>query len=254
MHALINMLPGVPAVPGVPALNPANLRPVYPLRPEPSALEHWLFGGGADSLVGLKGRSLAPASAMPAFAANYLATVPDGLNGLISTIVEPGVYTQCAVIRYDAVSADRRIIFGTAQGGSGDGRGIMLDNRDNWGFNTLARPNASATGMPQGALTLMRDQWIFFALSVDVVANKWRCWVGGSAQTVEVTPASQYLPSTRGLALGNAYYTASAPNTFRQSLAVAEMIVFSEYVSPAALSEIYARSKERMASRGIVVY
>lgn len=255
MYALVNILNGVPAVPGVPVLNPENLSPVFPVAPESEALDHFVFGGDIESLTGLKGLlTLSPANAAPSFSDSSLATVAGGLNGLTSNLPEPDVYTQCAVIRYQLVDTDRKLVFGTVQGGSGDGKGIMLNYQESWNFSVLARPNSAATGMPQGAVVGAREGWIFAALAVDSVANKWKVYVGGASQIVEVTPASAYQKSTRGLALGNAYYTAAAPNTYTRSLSAAEMIVFEGYLSNAELADVYARSKARMAERGITVY
>ncbi len=124
VQILLPTLDGIPRRAGVPPLNPSKLQPVYPTRGEDAALDHFLFGGNADSLFGLKGAaSFTPVSASPIYQDNYLTTVDGVLNGLAGSIAESPAFTVCMVVRYEIQDGKAVLYVGTTRAGNGDAKG-----------------------------------------------------------------------------------------------------------------------------------
>ncbi|HGK7302477.1 TPA: hypothetical protein ACJ509_000303 [Stenotrophomonas maltophilia] len=256
VQILLPTLDGIPRRAGVPPLNPSKLQPVYPIRGEDAALDHFLFGGNSDSLFGLKGAaSFTPVSASPVYQDNYLTTVDGVLNGLASSIAESPAFTVCMVVRYEIQNGKAVLYVGTTQAGNGDAKGWgLLRGPTSDTIQQLLRPNGSATAMPASNIPDALGKWIFLCMQVDSVAKTWRCWVGG-ATAVSGSMASAYAPSARGLGIGNAYYAPPTGTLYDRGVSVAELIAFDHIVSPEDLAAIYARSKNvRMADRGIAVF
>jgi len=256
LQVLLPTLEGIPRRPGVPPLNPSSLKPVYPIRGEDGALDHFLFGGSDDSLYGLKGvAAFAPAAAAPVFHDNYLTTVDGVLNGLASNIAESPAFTVCMVTRYDVQNGKAVIYAGTTQAANGDAKGWgLLRGPTSDTIQHLLRPNGSGTAMPASNIPSALGKWIFLCMQVDGPAKTWRCSVGG-ATAVSGTMASAYAASARGLGIGNAYYAPPTGTPYDRGVSVAEVIAYDHIVSPEDLAAIYARSKNiRMADRGIEVF
>lgn len=224
--------------------------------PEADAIDHFLFGGGGASLVDLKGRMfLTPAnpSAPPNYNPTFLQTSGGGQNGLISNLPEPDAVTICTVMHYDDRDGRGSMVAGTVQSGSGDGKGFGIIRGGAWDtFQLLARPNGTVTFMPAANIVCARGGWMFMSMTFEVGSRAWKACVGG-ASTVSNVLAQAYAKSARNLALGNAYYLSSS-TPYDGAVSHAEMIVFDRALTQAELDAVYARSRSRIASRGITLY
>jgi len=256
MRVQVPTVEGIAPPAGAPALSASRWSPVFGDLPEADAIDHFLFGGSDASLIGLKGRlTLAPAnpSAPPSYANAFLHTAAGGQNGLVSSLPEPDAFTVCTVMRYDGQDGRGSIIAGTLQGGAGDGKGFgILRGGASDTFQLLARPNGTVTFMPAANIVGARGGWMFMAMTFEVGSRAWKAYVGGASMVSNVL-AQAYAKSARNLALGNAYY-ASSTTPYDGSVAHAEMVVFDHALTQAELDAVYARSRSRMASRGIAIY
>jgi len=256
MKVLVNMITGVPAAPGAPTVPSANIRPIYPDRPEADAVEHWLLGNNDASLIGLKGASsLSPAGEAPSYGAGYISISTGTTRGLLTSIPDGDELTVCAVVKLDATpSGLNRIIAGTSQAGTGDGAGFALYNTASGGASALIRPNSSEVLFGSTAMDPADGAWGFHALAIKGTGvDRARVGMVGGIGTASAALATAYSPSTRNVALGNAYYV-DGSDTFRAGMDVAEFIVFDRALTASELALVYQRSKGRMAARGIEVY
>jgi|GEM_PF-1662062 len=256
MRVQVPTVEGLAPPAGAPALSASRWSPVFGDLPEVNAIDHFLFGGGGASLVGLKGLMfLAPANpnAPPNYNPTFLQTSGGGQNGLISNLPEPDAFTIYTVMHYDDADGRGSIVAGTVQGGSGDGRGFgILRGAATDTYQMLARPNGTVTFMPASNILDARGKWMFMAMTFEVGSRAWKAYVGG-ANMVSNVLAQPYAKSARNLALGNAYYVSSS-TPYVGAVSHAELIVFDRALTQAELDAVYARSRSRMASRGITIY
>jgi len=158
-----------------------------------------------------------------------------------------------AVIRYDDQDGRGSIVAGTVQSGSGDGKGFgIIRGGASDTFQLLARPNGTVTFMPAANIVGARGGWMFIAMTFEVGSRAWKAYVGGASMVSNVL-AQAYAKSARNLALGNAYYVSST-TPYDGAVSHAEMIVFDHALTKEELDAVYARSRSRMASRGITLY
>jgi len=255
MRVQVPTVEGIAPPAGAPALSASRWSPVFIDIPEAGAVDHFLFGGSEASLVGLKGRSTLTAanpSSPPVYAPASLTLSAGGRNGLLSPMLEPDAYTLCCVVKY-TVDALGRMLFGTSQGGSGDGKGFALLNDNLGSFSALMRPNGNRTPISRTLLVDLLGSWVFVAFGVDAQGNRFRTFVGG-VNPVELVNATQYARSDRVISLGNAHYESSAGVNYKAAGEYAEFIQFQGYLDQPSLQAIYQRSKLRLAARGITVY
>ena len=237
------ILPIILADPSLPQVDYADLTNVPEF--ESDASEHWLFDAGdADNLVGrLNGLALTPVGSAPTHSANYLRTA-DGTtgnrHGLATPFDDSATMTMCAVVQREALGAfSGRVALGSYT--TTTGQGFL------WTPEGFARTRAHA-GSALGTSGVANGAWVFIALACDDVTDLSRGYVAGVAQT-EVSVSKSV--AANKLALGNGYYT---PSGYEQGTAAAELIVYNgRGLSFAELGEVYARSKVRMARRGITV-
>ncbi|PHY20937.1 hypothetical protein [Caulobacter sp. BP25] len=194
-------------------------------------------GSGAVATAVLDGR--------PTYAGAYLSTQPGGVNGLKTQWDDAQVSTMCAVVQRKAITTAGRIVMGTGSE-TADGGEVVYWAGTNHQFRV--RNGGSNTGITG---TIADDQWYFVAK----VSNNGDhiAMVGGQTP---VTQTQAKVLAARKYALGNVYYKGDTTATaFYQGLNAAEFIFYNGVAKTAAeLAAIYARTKIRMARRGLTLF
>ncbi|MGX9965549.1 hypothetical protein ACVFYP_19640 [Roseomonas sp. F4] len=238
--------------PDLPSIDLSAARPVFGTPLEADALGHWLLGPDPTSLIDVsRNVALTLQGAGPSFAEAF-ATVSGVGNALLTPKLDSLQQTLCMVVRRPAPGANT-ILGGSLRFADGSGSSLHVTTsatelRSSIGgaFIAQAWPAGIAVG-----------DWMFVALSEslasEVAGDRHAIQhIGGAAPVVAAMPAGRTLSSGGGrVALGNAYYNNSSWIT--GAPAIAEPIVYDRAVSAEELLAIYARSKARMAARGIVV-
>lgn len=215
---------------------------------EPLAYDHWVLGGGSDSLVGrLAGRSLSLQAGAPTYLSNYLKMNTQNGSALLTDLADSAsaVDTICAVVR--VYGSGICIPFGSI--GLGGGGPFLAGTSPRKVYSTYT----GVTDSFDTGLTMANGNWYFLAASRDFSAatKKQKHFVGG-VTGVETETVATYSPATadRRIALGNAYYgSASYPLDFD----VAEFVVFRQALTLAELGGVYTRAKARQALRALTV-
>lgn len=197
-------------------------------------------GGGGTGAV-----AAATRDGTPAYGASSLTTKSGGRNGLLTPFDDAADLTTCCVFKHATVSAPYAgsLLQGslsTTQGGSM----YVASGGNISGFTRPDTPQV-VTGT-SGAL--VNGSWYFAGLSWDSGAGKARYYIGGLG-SLERTVAKTVAAAKTGL--GNTNYGTSL---FDMGAEFAEQIVFEDTpMSMAQMGEVYARSKVRMARRGITL-
>ena len=249
IYPLFTMLPFSVSNPSLTAIPPEDIELLYPY--ENGAYGHWLLGGSSSSLAdGVNGRALTVGGDTPTYETGYLTVSQASGNGLASDLADDSaalVVTICAVVRRNAVSAGVWFPFGnlsTPTDGiapyASAGGNLLITGRGLTGLN------GTNTGK-----TWPEDVWVFMAMSIDFASGtKAVKFLRGGESVFETAPTGTYVPNTDApFALGGKYYSTA----LAVDLDFAEFILFGDAKSAADLSAIYARSKIRLASRGITV-
>jgi len=225
---------------------------------EVSAYEHWVFDtANADSLIGAVNKKLLIAqSTPPVYSANYISMTnyPVG-KGLLTDLDDSATPsdTMFAVVR-DTSTKGLQGIFGSL-GTSAEGGGGVIFNLQDAARTAFAYHHGVSTSTSTPAdVPAIAGQWRFVACSRAFAAgnNVLRILVGGGNGN-ELANTGTYLkaPTGRKLGLGSPYFPASGVSTFQVDYA--EFGVFKRALTLADLKAVYARSKVRMAQRGIVI-
>lgn len=224
---------------------------------EPTSYDHWIFDkGGVAGLTGRnQGKLLTPQSDAPAYSGAHL-TLNTASGKALLTDLEDSAAPQdtiCAIFR-PQVSAGMHFPFGClGETGNNTGGGPYLQGTEpsrniflTYRINVASAVN---TGVPVAG-----GNWYFLAVSRNFAAG-----AGAKALTMLLGGQSPYVlsnsllygraASPRKQALGNPYYAAAGAG----SMDFAEFVVFNKALSAAELAAVYARSKARMAARGITV-
>jgi len=176
-----------------------------------------------------------------------------GGKGLLTPVSDSQDQTMCAVIKVNKnpTGSGIGVVFGTLftnsnpTGGVNAGSGLFLQG--SVGYQTTIRPGGgSVTDEPTG---ISDGAFAFVALSEAPAGSIITYW-GGPAPTVYTkTQVKTVAPVPPKLALGQGYYLNTG-----FSLEVAEFMIIPRATTQAELGVVYARSKARMAERGIAVY
>jgi hypothetical protein len=235
------------AIPGAPVI---SATPAFPYVPMPeSGAKHWLFGVDDSSLLPFGGSgSLTPQGEEHTYGANYVETTAYA-QGLVSAIADQATQTHIAVLRYQPVASKNALWLGNLNA-EVNGWGVWLAS--NGHVSTILRGNTPVLadhGIPAGVLA---GDYIFVAHSM---------WIEGAATHFRTCVAGQVFEGAftglrpigaRTAALGNAY-NSSATYT-PAAVRYAEYIAFPGAPKTAEeLAEIHARSRRRMAARGIEI-
>lgn len=228
-----------------------NAGPVYEYTPPPeSGAQHWLLGGTAASLTPIAGSAtLTAQGTLETYGSNYV-EVPSYGNALLTNIPDQSVQTHIAVVQYQPHTGKNTLLLGNLSAGV-NGWGNWVN--DSGQIATILRgntPAASNNGVPTGVVA---GDYIFIAavLWEEGGATHWRTVIGSQVFEGQWTGLRSVVP-VRTAALGNGWYGPDATNYDNAPVRYAEYISFPGVAKTASeLSAIYARSKQRMTSRGI---
>ena len=257
MGNLVIMLSVTVDNPDLPIIPPEDIRPFIDY--EPGALEHWIFGGGADSLVGrVRGQTLTAQGTGYTYTDTSV-TLPGYQNALISPFADAKDRTVFAVVRRPAQqgsAANKGVYWGTRAPASGSPGGNLFADVSgllagrlafNYGDvdnNTRNSPlvNWTGSGVAEGDIVVLA---MSEATDDSVVIS-----INGDATTYEL-PNARALNLSNLLAFGNAYYGTSDYQTL--SIEMFEAGVFNGAFSEAQHVALYQRTKAREALRGVTI-
>lgn len=217
---------------------------------EPDAWGHWLFGVSSSSLIDLtQGKALTLAGTAPTYNSTGV-VLGGGLNsGLLSDLADGTERTLCAVIKIpDLSSFMGSNVAGNV--GASDGFGMFVQKPGaNHGILPVVR---GATGITGDTFTGITDgNYIFMAISWSATSgNKLNKFLGGKLSG-SITSVTAKTASAVNMAFGNVQYTAEI---YHSPLEISEGILYDRALSLTEIAAVYARSKQRMATRGITVF
>lgn len=181
----------------------------------------------------------------PVVNAASVATAGGGYNGLMLPSVDS--IDETLIVVHRRVSSNMQMVVGTLsnQAPYATAYGAQLLGQATYTLTT--RPGAGASVAAPGAT----GDWLFAAISHRATGDR-LVFYGGAAPTT-YTPAAQIkgVPAAPVRhAIGNCYFY---DNAYRFAVEVAEYIRIPRGCSAVDLAVIYARSKARLAARGVVV-
>lgn len=239
-----------------------DLKPFGPWAPEPAAgaYEHWILGGGAPSLSGIRyGRQLTPQSSGHVWSDKYV-TLPGTGNALLTPLADGGARTMMLAVRLPAGAAYSGPIMCGAWAGTYPARtGSAL-----FFISSIAQPSVIVEGAigqylarttPTGAGD---GSWIILGLSEDLgtyPGGKQLTYVrhagngppGWSAYDGTGITAAKAIDATKKIAFGNAY---QAIYNYYPTV-IAEGAVWDRYLDGdelEAAGDVFARN---MTNRGL---
>jgi len=215
---------------------------------EPDAWGYWNFGTSSASLVDLtQGKVLTLAGTAPTYNSTGV-VVAGGLNsGLLSDLADGTERTLCAVVKIpDLSSYVGAVVAGNV--GTSDGFGMFVHKSGQYGILPLVRGATGITGDTFAGLNV--GNYVFLAISyTQTGSNKLNKFFGGKLSS-SITSATAKTASAVKMAFGNIAYSSS---TYHAPLEISEGILYDRALSLAEIAAVYARSKTRMATRGITV-
>lgn len=216
---------------------------------EPDAWGYWNFGTSSASLVDLtQGKALTLAGTAPTYNSTGV-VVAGGLNsGLLSDLADGTERTLCAVIKIPDLSS---FVGSNVAGnvGTSDGFGMFVHKSSGaYGILPIVRGGTGITGDTFAGLAV--GDYVFLAISyTQTGSNKLNKFFGGKLSS-SITSATAKTASAVKMAFGNIAYSTS---TYHSPLEISEGILYDRALSLAEIAAVYARSKQRMATRGITV-
>ena len=226
--------------------------PVYEYTPPPeSGAQHWLLGGSAASLTPIAGSAtLTPQGTLETYGENYV-EVPSYGNALLTNIPDQSIQTHMAVVQYQPHAGKNTLLLGNLSNGV-NGWGNWLSETGQ--IATILRGNTPAFsnhGVPTGGAAAGDYIFIAAVLWEESGVTHYRTIIGAQVFEGQWTGARSVVP-VRSAALGNAWYGPGATIYDDTPVRYAEYIAYPGVAKTAAeISTIYARSKQRMVSRGI---
>jgi hypothetical protein len=251
MNSPFLMLGGLNISIGIGRISRANVN--LPFGAEAGAYGHWLFGGTSESLTSIDAneRTLTAQSAAPTYSSGYISLTMNEGNALQSDLTDTGQdMTLCVVARTLQSTNGIIPLAGNADNSSGT-TGRMLYRAPSGGSYNMGHLNTNVGRVMSPARTMLDNAFVFAAASVATTptTNNLLMLAGGQAvQTLSQT----FVGATAGTApigLGNSGYSV----TPTVSTDFAEFILFDYALTATELADVYARSQERMADRGITL-
>lgn len=240
------VIPGADAL----TLDPGKVAPMFKaIGPEAGASSHWVFGGGASSLLDLVGgHPLTPLNSAPSHGSVSLTTAASStLNtGLASPHADAAEQTVIAVFRHRAASVNAGL-FGAGGANVADGGHVVLQQGAGTYFNTTRPGTAAAITLPSG---VANNDWLFLAISHSALGTAGRRTFVGGADASSFAAVTKAVAG-RNIALGNGYL---APASYPTGTEFAEFIVFPTALSEAAMKAVYERSQGRLSPRGVNLF
>ena len=217
---------------------------------EPDAWGYWNFGTSSASLTDLtQGKALTLAGTAPTYNSTGV-VLAGGLNsGLLSDLADGTERTLCAVIKIpDLSSFTGSNVAGNA--GTAEGFGMFVQKSGaQRGILPVVR---GATGITGDTFTGIVDgDYVFMAISyTQTGSNKLNKFFGGKLSS-SITSATAKTVSAVNMAFGNVQYATSA---YHAPLEISEGILYDRALSLTEIAAVYARSKTRMATKGITLF
>lgn len=214
------------------AIDPSKVTPVLSTNYELDAAGHWLLGGSSASLTDIKSGALltfAGGATAPVYSSNFV-TLSGNAGGLKSPTADRLDRTVCVVFKYSASGSF--LIGGSWSGSTG---AVIYQGA----ASILVAPSPVALTNPAAA-----GNWVFAAFSTATNLTR-RAKIGGG--TVLNGSAAHTLH-------GNVAIGDQSSGGLVGAADYAEFIVFNRAMTEAEMDAIYARSKVRMAARGLAVY
>lgn len=250
---LFFQLPISVADPSLPVIPAADIELLSPA--ESDAVDHWLLGVGDTSLVGIKsGRVLTPQGTSHTYNDSSV-VVPAWGGALVSDIADDVNATICAVIKRptQSLSTHGVIVFGSfSQVSWQNGSGLSIPN----GASLLTVQYGAApvqASVLWGAIA--QGDYVFVAMSEQLAADsdpkQTLLYIGGGNKSTTPSSTARTASIARKVAFGNAAFDNASYKAV--GLEIAEAIVFANPLTVAELDAVYARSKIRMAGRGITI-
>ena len=238
----------IPSLPTILAPRITAVKEQLTAGPEMDAWEHWDLRTSASSLTGrINARALTPVATV-----NYTSSavicpgaLPGFINGLSTTFADKLSYTFAAVIKRPAEAAgEYNFVIGTSDVVAATGAGLLVFSTPATDI-TVSVPGIVSFGRPWATAGIDIGEWCFVVYRSN--AGKSAGMIGGAALLedagVRAVPA-------RNVVLGNCYVPFS--NCARE-LQFAEAMIFDSVKTEAELNRIFARSRLRMAAKGIVI-
>ena len=216
---------------------------------EPDAWGHWNFGTSSASLTDLtQGKSLTLAGTAPTYNSTGV-VVAGGLNsGLLSDLADGTERTLCAVVKIPDLSS---FLGANVAGnvGTSEGFGMFVHKSSGqYGILPIVRGGTGITGDTFAGLNV--GDYVFLAISyTQTGSNKLNKFFGGKLSS-SITSATAKTASAVKMAFGNVQYSTSS---YHAPLEISEGILYDRALSLIEIAAVYARSKTRMATRGITV-
>lgn len=251
MPHLFTMLPFAVPASDAPLLAGADYKLL--VNYEPDAYGHWVLGPSASSLTDkVASRALTPAGTGHSYSATSVSIPADGTGELSSDFAEVQDMTACAVVTLPTLGNGQGIVaFGNYNSTVGFGANIIYSTVTSLYSESPVIRGVSAFSL-RTLTGLTAGQKVFTALSMSFSgANSVIRYVGGFAPLSSV-PATEKTAAAIPVALGNAQYVNVNYNAVPTE--AHEFMIFNRALNAAELDAVYARSKARMADRGVTVF
>jgi hypothetical protein len=235
----------------LPSIDLSGAKPILGIPIEADAGGHWYLGANDGLLDLISKQPLTLQGAAPTYAANYATIAGGGGKALLTPWADSAVQTICMVVRRPTVAADA-FFAGAQTTVAGDGgSGIFYQQSLAATARFSTRPFAGGAFFANWPANVPAGAFAFLAYSEEYASGMKRTALigGGAASTLVDGSAKTVGVSTRKIAIGNGYY-----GTFTGSADVAEFIYYpGRALTEAEMQAVYLRSKDRMASRGLVL-
>ncbi|MFU2510576.1 hypothetical protein [Pseudoalteromonas sp. ASV78] len=233
----------------LPTLNDADLVDANFIDVERGAVGHWLLGGGLYSFNDMTAQKhlLMPISNVPPISDNFITVSKDHS---LDTGIELGAGSQVTIICVFKNKISNVLPVTTMpEQINDDGTGISLFTTTNGG--TLAFSGRSLTNSSQVALDGLPLGDVFTAVSVGndkVILHSPQIDNPTEGNIKEVSKPNVNAISNNPIAIGSYYYQGAFG-----TVDVSEVIIFDKALTASEISNVYARSKTRLAKRGVLI-
>lgn len=235
-------------IPGAPVI---SATPAFPYVPAPEAgAQHWLFGVDNSSLLPFGGNSgtLTPQSNTHLYGTNYVEPQAYA-QSLLSNFTDQATQTHIAVVRFQPVATKNTLLLGNIDANvNGWGLWVASDGK----ISTIQRNNTPALVTHGTPIGVVAGDYMFVAQALweSGGVTHFRTCVAGQVYEGVWTGLRPIAP--RAAALGNA--TQSSATYTPTPVRYAEYMAFPGVAKTAdELALIHARSRRRMAARGITL-
>lgn len=218
--------------------------PVTSTAAESDAQGHWLFGtdNPADSDL-ITGQSLSANGAAPARSNGYLSIQGQG-NGLLTHVADTANITLCMVLRRPA-GAEQAILGGVMDNNSGPQAGWSPFTRNPNGIFMRNKGGSELVELDTNAPT---DSFYFIAMSLSAGGAHVYFRGTAGANIVDTGTTSRGTVRALNVALGDVHFnTPNLPGAFD----CAELILWNSSKTQAEIEQVFLRSRDRLATRGL---